>query len=85
MPRSIHTREHRAFVAVIREIREEVGLTQVQLAQRSGENQAKISNIERGERRVDIVELRRLCRALDTTLAEFVDRFEGRLRRRRSS
>ena len=84
MPKSVHTREHKAFVAVFRELRKEAGMTQVQLARRSGENQAKISNIERGERRVDIVELRNLCLGLNTTLHEFVKRFEARLRRRRT-
>jgi transcriptional regulator with XRE-family HTH domain len=48
--------------------RRRAGLTQVQLARRVGENQSFISKCERGERRIDVVELRGFCRAFGVSL-----------------
>lgn len=44
--------------------RTEAGLTQVALAERLGKPQSFVSKMERGERRLDIVELAIVARAL---------------------
>ena len=79
MEKSIYTPEYKLLVQLLREIREKAGLTQVQLAERIGESQVYVSRLERGETRVDVVQLRTLCAALNTTLVTFARRYEGRL------
>ncbi|WP_425534065.1 helix-turn-helix domain-containing protein [Xanthomonas campestris] len=48
----------------LRRMRRDAGLTQVELAKAWGTSQAVISKIERGERRLDLVEFVSLCKAM---------------------
>lgn len=68
MDKSIHTREYALFLELLRRTREQAGLTQIAVAERLDVAQSFISKCERGERRLDIVELRQWCRAIDTTV-----------------
>jgi transcriptional regulator with XRE-family HTH domain len=61
---------------LIRRIRADAGVTQAELATRLGMPQSVVSKFESGERRLDILELRQVCRALDLSLAEFIRRLE---------
>lgn len=65
----------------LREVRKARGLTQVQLAQRTGLDQATISRIERGRGGIDYDVLDRLCGALECEPGEILVR-EPRSRRR---
>ncbi len=56
--------------------RKDAKLTQVQLAARLNRRQAYISRIERGERRVDVVEFIDLARAIGFKPSKFIDEFE---------
>ena len=76
MEKSIYTREYRLFADLLRETRERAGLTQVELAERLKQTQSHISKVERGERRLDIVQLRIHCRAINTTVSELVAEWE---------
>ena len=58
----------------LRDIREKRGLTQVQLAERTGLDQATISRIERGRGGIDYDVLDRLCAALECEPAELAPR-----------
>lgn len=70
-------REDRQTVGqLIREARVDAGLAQADLAARLSKPQSFVSKVESGERRVDVVELRALCRALGLALEEFVARLE---------
>jgi transcriptional regulator with XRE-family HTH domain len=60
--------------------RREAGLTQVELAAKLETDQSYVSKYERGERRLDIVELRAVCIALDLNLSDFVNTFEKELK-----
>ncbi len=79
MRKSIHSREYQAFLAVLRDVRSAHGVTQIELAERLGQSQAYVSKSERGERRIDVIELWRLCNALDEPIATFVARLEDEL------
>lgn len=81
MDKSIHTREYALFLELLRRTREQAGLTQIAVAERLDVAQSFISKCERGERRLDIVELRQWCRAIDTTVAEFTSRFDAACQR----
>lgn len=62
---------------LLRTIRTEKGLRQVDLAERLGQPQSFVSKYESGERRLDFVEVVQVCEALGISLADFVRRFEG--------
>jgi transcriptional regulator with XRE-family HTH domain len=83
MAKSLFTREYREFAELLREVRIRAGLTQVQLAKRSGQRQSYISKFERGELRVDVVQLHRLCQAMDIDLADFAAEYRSRVARKK--
>jgi DNA-binding XRE family transcriptional regulator len=58
------------------EARRKAELSQVQLAKKLGRPQSFVSKYENGERRLDVVELREICHALEITLPVFINRFE---------
>lgn len=55
------------------------GMTQVQLSESLGMPQSFVSKYETGERRLDVVELRQVCKSLGTTLVDFAAKLEERL------
>lgn len=81
MRKSIFTREYRQFVKLLRAARLDAGLSQEQIAARLGTTQSIVSKCERGERRLDIVELWRWCAALDRPFSKFVRDLERNLSR----
>lgn len=79
MRKSTHTREYRVLLELLIEVRRRAGLTQAELGNRLPFEQPGISKIERGERRIDIVELKKICEGVGMTLSQFVAEFEKRL------
>jgi ribosome-binding protein aMBF1 (putative translation factor) len=82
MEKSIHSARYAVFLKVLREARVRAGLTQEQLAAAIREKQTFVSKCERGERRVDVVELRTFCRAFGITLKQFVTVLERAMDKR---
>jgi transcriptional regulator with XRE-family HTH domain len=54
------------------------GLSQVDLARRLRRPQSFVSKYESGQRRLDLIELRAISRALGVDLLDLVRRFEAR-------
>lgn len=79
MDKSIFTADYRVFLRVLRKARQDAGLTQEQLAERLGQTQSFISKCERGERRLDVVEIRRICQVMRLSFPEFIETFENAL------
>ncbi|MCR5197952.1 MAG: helix-turn-helix domain-containing protein [Prevotella sp.] len=79
MDKSIHTRQYRILIGIVREEREKRQVTQQQLASRLGVQQAVVSKIENCERRIDVLELRQICVALGVSLSYIINVFEERL------
>lgn len=79
MEKSVFTEEYAIFLRVLRQVRQQKGLTQAQLAQRLNETQSWVSKCERGEHRLDLMELRVFCLALEVPLGEFVQQIESAL------
>lgn len=75
MPKSTFTQDYAKFVRLLRQSREAAGLTQEQLAEKLGQGQSFVSKFERGERRLDVVELNVICQAIGISLVEFVQDF----------
>lgn len=76
MEKSIYSRQYTCFLEILRATREQLGLTQEDVALRLNETQSFVSKCERGERRLDVVELRAWCSALGVSLPTFVTRFD---------
>lgn len=68
--------ETRRFLSLVRQMRIDAGLRQADLAEKLGEPQSFVSRYESGERRLDVLELRQICRVLGVSLADFIQRFE---------
>ena len=79
MKKTIHSVEYTALLRLLRLKRLDAGLTQLQLARALKTSQSFIGKCERGERRIDAVELRAFCMAMGMTLAEFAVELERSL------
>lgn len=79
MPKTIFGGEHRHLVAVLVEARQASGLTQAELAAKVGKDQSFVSIIERGQRRVDVLEFVALARAMNADPTQLFERVAGRL------
>lgn len=69
-------KQQKALLALLRELRTEAGIRQVDMARALGKPQAFVSYYESGARRLDLLELRQVCNALGISLPDFVRRFE---------
>ena len=74
MPSSIFTQRHQEFIAFIASVRKAAGITQVELAERLGKPQSFVSKVERGERRLDVIEFCQVAEALGENPATLLDK-----------
>ncbi len=72
MGKSIHTKEYKVFVERLKNARLDAGLTQVEAAKKLGRPQSHISNVETGQQRVDIVELKRFAKLYGKSVNYFL-------------
>lgn len=77
--RSVGTAAYDALTALLVELRTEAGITQEELASRIGRHFTWVSKVERGTRRLDVVELCEIADALGMEPAEVVRRFKAKL------
>ena len=64
MPKTIYRAEHQVLANLLRELRDHAGLTQGQIAPLLGRPQNRVSDFERGGRRIDVIEFIDYCAAL---------------------
>ena len=67
MYKSIYSDEYSKFLELFKTTRIKSGITQEQLAELVNETQSFISKCERGERRIDIIELIQLLKAMEVS------------------
>ncbi len=79
MGKSIHSSQYAVLLRLLADTRGRAGFTQVELAKRLRTTQSSVSKVERGERRLDIIELYAWCKALKTSFKAFVEELERRL------
>lgn len=60
---------------LLRQIRLDANLTQLQLAEKIGQTQSYVSKYENGEQRLDLIELEAVCKAAGIPLTNFVERY----------
>ena len=78
MQKSLSRAKQQFFLNLLREIREEAGLRQLDVAARLNQPQSFVSKYESGERRLDLLELEQVCQSCGVDLAEFVRRYRER-------
>ncbi len=74
MNKSTYSREYTAVRKALRDMRQEAGLTQTELADILDREQSFVWRIEAGERRLDLVEFHWVCRVLGRDAAEVYSR-----------
>jgi transcriptional regulator with XRE-family HTH domain len=80
-PRLTANREQqKALLSLLRELRVQAGIRQIDMARALGKPQAFVSYYESGARRLDLLELRQICRILGVPLVDFVRKFENLLK-----
>jgi transcriptional regulator with XRE-family HTH domain len=72
--RSVHTQAYKAFLARLVAARQTARFSQGEVAKALGMPQSRLSRMESGERRVDIIELDDLARFYGKPLSYFVPR-----------
>jgi transcriptional regulator with XRE-family HTH domain len=60
--KTVYGAEYVAVLRLLREFRRKAGITQVDLAGKLGQTRSFVNKVERGDRRLYIVQLRTLCR-----------------------
>jgi transcriptional regulator with XRE-family HTH domain len=68
---------HGAFGRAIRTLREEMGISQEELAHRSGIDRSYMGAVERGERNVSLRNILRIADGLGVLTSALFDRFES--------
>lgn len=63
------------LATLLRQIRLDANLTQLQLAEKIGQSQSYVSKYENGEQRLDLIELEAVCKAAGISLTDFVGRY----------
>lgn len=77
MPSSVFTQRHQEFIQFLVAARKAAGVTQVELADRLGRPQSFVSKVERGERRIDVIEFCQVAEALGRDPSELLGEFVG--------
>lgn len=77
MSKTLYRPENTILRSQLRRAREAAGLTQVDLSDAIGKSQTFVSDVERGVRRLDTVELWEICRAMGLDLTAFVAEFQA--------
>ncbi len=71
--KSIYSNEYEVVTKRLREARESLGLTQSEVSAKLQKPQSYISKIERGERRIDIVELAKVAKLYKKNVEWFLN------------
>jgi transcriptional regulator with XRE-family HTH domain len=72
MPKSIYSKDYRNVIEKLKKARLDVGLKQSEVAQKLKKPQSYISKIERGERRIDVAELKELVKIYKKDIGYFL-------------
>ena len=78
MQKSLSSSKQKFFLKLLRQVREEADLRQIDVAERLDQPQSFVSKYESGERRLDLLELELVCAACDIDVIEFVRRYRAK-------
>lgn len=75
----IYEPEYRILIECLKDYRKQSKMTQSELAIALGCSQAYISKYELCQKRLDVIEVRKICLALGVSFPEMITEFEERL------
>ncbi len=75
----LNDHNRKILLELLKEVRLNAGLRQVDLAQKLSFPQSMVSKYEVGERRLDILELREICEIFDISFVGFIQTLEQRI------
>jgi transcriptional regulator with XRE-family HTH domain len=75
VPKSVFSAKYGRFRLLLIEARKNANLSQGELAKRLNRPQSFVSKYERGERRLDVVEVEQVAEAIGISAIEFLQRF----------
>ena len=81
MTRSTHHPHYQTFLALLKAERKALGVTQVELAEAIGNRQVFVSKIEKGDRRLDVVELLEYFDGIGGDVVSFVAKLKAALKK----
>ena len=67
------------LLILLKEVRQQMGIRQVELAKQLGVPQSFVSKYESGDRQLNVLELRRICELIGISLNDFVQRLEAKI------
>jgi len=76
MEKSIYTNQLDKALILLKNLRQNAGLTQLELAIKLNKPQSFVSKYESGERRLDIIELIAICDAVNKPVSEYIFELE---------
>jgi transcriptional regulator with XRE-family HTH domain len=74
--KTLYSEEQSVFLSLLKQVRQNANLSQRELSEILEIPQSRISDYERGQRQMDLMELRQYCQALGITVVDFVQRFD---------
>jgi len=74
MDRTLRSAGHRALMEALKTARLDAGLTQTELAQKLKRPQSFVAKYENGERKIEVVELAYITRAIGCSACEVIEK-----------
>lgn len=78
MVKSLHSRQYTIFRDLLTQAREDIGMTQVQVATKLGKPQSYVSKYESGDRRLDVTEFVQIADLLSLDISGFLDQYRAK-------
>lgn len=85
MDKSVHSKQYEILLELLVARRKAANTTQLQLSERLEMTQSAYSKLERGELRIDVVQLRAILVELGVPLLEFIADFEKQVAQQKPS
>jgi transcriptional regulator with XRE-family HTH domain len=79
MEKSIFSKSYKIFLGRLRAARQNAKLSEAAVAIRLRKTQSFVSKCERGERRIDVIELRSFCKAIGISFVDFIRSLDAEL------
>ena len=77
MTKSLHTAAYQKLTALLLAARRDSGLTQQEVADRLNTHQSYVAKVEKGERRIDVVEFIQLVRVIGVSSPALIKKIEA--------
>ena len=75
MPKTLHSPDYARFLSLLKQARKDAGIVQQELADRLGKPQSFVAKVERGERRIDLIEFIAIATALGSDPVRLLKRY----------